>query len=481
MTFPGAFNSAYCDINTSPPCVEIDLAEANAYAFQSTVHVAKGHGPDGTCNADGCVANIGRNPVAPGGVPARELYGPGGHIDTLAPFEISAAFGLSGRMTVTLTQAGAQLLVFDSDTAGNFPGAQRRPMGQDDIETWMRSISDGLVLTVSLWQSDNMDWLDGGCSPHCNLDSTTVRVGRFRIEDIPPPPPPPPEPPPAPPPPRPPPISPPAPSSPPTPSLPEPTPPPLVPRLPPSSPPPPLTPPVPPMPPVPPVMPPVPPVPPSPPDHPSFPQLPPQPPPSAPPAPSRALSPSSPLLPPPLVTPREPIECGEAFSRRVDLRLFAPPEWCDSTERSTDADACHRAYVTREGSGGASQLISLCVHQADVGACAVGPLIECSLLPPSAAGPSLRPLTSERPTPPRMPVQLELRPISAPPKLLPPPPPFSFSSSASANMDQAPVPPLPPIPPSIPWVLHWMQARASPPVSPRDSFAGLDISSPPHI
>jgi hypothetical protein len=162
MAFPSAFGSAYCDITTSPPCAEIDLAEANARAFQSAVHMRTGRGADGTCNADGCVANLGRNPVAPSGGPARELYGPGARIDTLAPFDVSVAFRRSGRMTVTLSQAGFTLPIFDSDTAGNFPAAQRRPMGEADVAAWARALADGMVLSVSLWHSDNMQWLDGG-------------------------------------------------------------------------------------------------------------------------------------------------------------------------------------------------------------------------------------------------------------------------------------------------------------------------------
>ena len=40
----------YCDINTHPACLEIDLFEANAWAIQSTLHTQLGKGPDGSCN-----------------------------------------------------------------------------------------------------------------------------------------------------------------------------------------------------------------------------------------------------------------------------------------------------------------------------------------------------------------------------------------------------------------------------------------------
>ena len=47
--------ASYCDILTTPSCVEIDLFEGNAGAIQSTIHTTTGEVTDSEhCNAWGC-------------------------------------------------------------------------------------------------------------------------------------------------------------------------------------------------------------------------------------------------------------------------------------------------------------------------------------------------------------------------------------------------------------------------------------------
>ena len=50
LYFVAMRGDSYCDIQSSPSCLELDLFEANKGAIQATVHTQEGHGGDGTCN-----------------------------------------------------------------------------------------------------------------------------------------------------------------------------------------------------------------------------------------------------------------------------------------------------------------------------------------------------------------------------------------------------------------------------------------------
>ena len=96
----------YCDMNTKPPCVEIDLFEANKYALQTTTHTSIGTGAGGQCNSWGCLVNFGNYPRTRYGQPTAELYGPRAEhgIDTEEPFEVEAHVSLRGALSLVLRQ-----------------------------------------------------------------------------------------------------------------------------------------------------------------------------------------------------------------------------------------------------------------------------------------------------------------------------------------------------------------------------------------
>ena len=137
--------SGYCDINTDPPCLEIDLMEANRKAIQTTLHTqvltfithslslplshllpslltphprpfdqaGTGHASDGTCNQNGCAINWGLN--------NQSHYGSGSAsaVDSSRPYEVDATFSMEGDMTVKIKQDGKSHTFWTSLTAGN--------------------------------------------------------------------------------------------------------------------------------------------------------------------------------------------------------------------------------------------------------------------------------------------------------------------------------------------------------------------------
>jgi len=79
-----------------------------------------------------------------------------------------------------------------------------RPLPPEDQAAMKAALESGMVLTLSLWQSEDLSWLDGGCADWigmglgmCSLDSAAVTISNVHIAPIPPPPAPPPMPPPA--------------------------------------------------------------------------------------------------------------------------------------------------------------------------------------------------------------------------------------------------------------------------------------------
>ena len=274
----------YCDIQSSPPCTEIDTFEANIGALQVTVHTKTGTGGDGTCNQWGCGVNLGHQPYTSDHRGCHTLFGPNDEagasgIDTRRPFDVLASVAHTGELVVHMqqptqgTSTGATNFVpfFDAHTASNpLTGAcTPEPLAAGDIcpdgshppnlvargvphaasSVSARAWADGMVLAASLWGDDGLKhWLDGACPNRLrgSINRAVVTFSNLELLRTMPPPaaPPPPllpppmpptEPPPSPPPPLPPPSPPPMP--PPPPSMPPPSPPPPPPEPPPPSPP----------------------------------------------------------------------------------------------------------------------------------------------------------------------------------------------------------------------------------------------------
>jgi hypothetical protein len=210
--------AAYCDIQGYdrgiPACVELDVLEGNAKAIQTTLHTSRGHGMDGSCNQDGCVANWGKAHHT------AHLYGPGAQegVDSSRPFEVVASFKemedwqsqqhtLGVQMDVSLSQVGPNGRVrsvhfFDGSAVGGSHAApnERKPIPQEDKRrTRDALINPGVALVVSLWKAEDLSWLDGGCEQWiaqgrgmCDLESTSFSISNLRVSEIPKPPPPPP-------------------------------------------------------------------------------------------------------------------------------------------------------------------------------------------------------------------------------------------------------------------------------------------------
>ena len=211
--------------------------------MQTTLHTTQGHGTGRrTCNQDGCYSNLGKN------ADEASRYGPGvgalGGLDSLHPIHVSCTFadvalndGLEeawrgAALDVTLSQeVGADGFVLEHffDPVGGVygshcpaeatggasrsqegtskgSGAQQcpRPLPPEDQAATRTALENGMALVLSLWQSDDMAWLDGGCADwigkgfgQCSIESAAVSIANVQIGPIRPPPAPPPTPPPA--------------------------------------------------------------------------------------------------------------------------------------------------------------------------------------------------------------------------------------------------------------------------------------------
>lgn len=170
---PGKDNEYYCDANQVGGiyCPEMDLMEANKFAMASTAHTCQYHAPHyySSCDRGGCGKNV---LDADGGG-----YGPGKRIDTNKPFTLSVSFiTQNGRLSTVSNyfSQGSQSLKFDSCNP--------------DYLQWMGMSLPGIVMTMSLWGTENggMSWLDGksGCQGGCNLDNSKVTFSNFRLDDL---------------------------------------------------------------------------------------------------------------------------------------------------------------------------------------------------------------------------------------------------------------------------------------------------------
>lgn len=131
----------YCDAQPTANniCTEMDLVEANTYAFQATPHTP-GDG-SGKCWQKGFSTG---------------KYGPGKEIDTTKTFTVKTTFPEDGKsFTTHLKQDGKEVLL-NQDCQSYFPGM-------------VNDMSSGMTIVMSNWGTTDMSWLDGdtGCSGSC--------------------------------------------------------------------------------------------------------------------------------------------------------------------------------------------------------------------------------------------------------------------------------------------------------------------------
>jgi len=155
----------YCDANSvcGVNCAEIDIQEANLYAWRSTLHVAHDSGGAGDGFGGGRSA-----------FPAGQ-YGPGvACIDTNAPFQVACSFptNFAGNLTsmdVKLSQNGCQLSVsvkYADDT---------------NMQLLKQALAEGMTPVASLWKSSGMGWLD---TPPCLVDNASACPGTTEFYDF---------------------------------------------------------------------------------------------------------------------------------------------------------------------------------------------------------------------------------------------------------------------------------------------------------
>jgi hypothetical protein len=143
----------YCDANSvcGVKCTEVDIMEANMYAFHSTLHAAD----DGTGQGFGYGGTGGLQSSWEDG-----QYGPGGRcIDTTRPFDVAVSFPVAADntlqgMKVTLSQAGSPCPL--SSMISNY-----QANGRDGLLEISKALADGMTPVVSYWSADDMGWLDG--------------------------------------------------------------------------------------------------------------------------------------------------------------------------------------------------------------------------------------------------------------------------------------------------------------------------------
>jgi hypothetical protein len=173
----------YCDAASvcGVACAEIDLQEANKYAWASTLHASgDNHGPSqgyGGPRRDWSVRDYGPRSAC---------------IDTLEPFQVAASFpvdeqtGELASVDVEISQRGCRRSV-------RLAGYQFN--GRDGMRELSVSLKQGMTPILSYWRSSEMLWMDGlgprdgdGAGP-CVQDSPdtcedSVKFYDFSVESI---------------------------------------------------------------------------------------------------------------------------------------------------------------------------------------------------------------------------------------------------------------------------------------------------------
>lgn len=149
---PSGCDDFYCDANNvcGVRCDEIDIQEANKFAWHSAVHTSE----DGNGLAVGLGGWVRNNhfEMTP------EQYGPGGLcIDTTLPFRVEVAFPINSKgmllsMEYKLVQDGKPC-----DVSYSLTEYQRDP----NFEQLSQSLAVGMTVAFSYWKAEDMLWLDG--------------------------------------------------------------------------------------------------------------------------------------------------------------------------------------------------------------------------------------------------------------------------------------------------------------------------------
>lgn len=187
----------YCDANSvcGEKCAEIDLQEANEHSWHSTLHTADDRSGVGAGYGGGGEGWDGPRDWS------KEQYGLGGScIDTSAPFQVAISFpvdlatGVLEAMEVTLSQLGqpCNLSISIGGYDGNRSTAKKGSLhGMHELT---KALEEGMTPIVSLWESEEMLWMDGegksGTGP-CRKDEKVACPERvplydFAVEDLPP-------------------------------------------------------------------------------------------------------------------------------------------------------------------------------------------------------------------------------------------------------------------------------------------------------
>ncbi|CAK0811444.1 unnamed protein product, partial [Prorocentrum cordatum] len=171
----------YCDANNvcGVSCVEIDIQEANMFAWHSTLHTAHDSGGVGGGYGGGASWDGPRDWSS-------EEYGPGAScVDTSRPFQVATSFPVDGEghlsgMEVVLSQGTSECQLSVS------------LMGYDGMGELSDALAEGLTPIISYWSADDMLWMDGkgadGRGP-CDHDdasacSESVKFYDFSVERI---------------------------------------------------------------------------------------------------------------------------------------------------------------------------------------------------------------------------------------------------------------------------------------------------------
>merc|ERR1719188_1398288 len=171
----------YCDANhvCGVSCDEIDIMEANEYAFHSTLHTLYDHSGVGGGYGGGSGWNGPRDFT-------KEQYGPGAKcVDTTKPFKVSVSFPTDGQgqlqsMEVEISQVGSPCPVHIS--VRNYKGNAKLT----------ESLAQGMTPVLSYWSANDMLWMDGEGSDHrgpCHADDAgacgaRVSMYDFKIESL---------------------------------------------------------------------------------------------------------------------------------------------------------------------------------------------------------------------------------------------------------------------------------------------------------
>jgi hypothetical protein len=174
----------YCDANNvcGESCAEIDIQEANLYAWHSTLHTPFDHGGY-AAGYGGGVTSTWNGPRT--WTPAE--FGPDAKcIDSTKPIEVAVSFmtnksGVLAAMIVTLSQVPHGLcslsLILDK---------------YDGMEELTHALKAGMTPIVSYWASNDMVWLDGVGKDNlgtCGSDDASkcpdsVKWSDFVVEDL---------------------------------------------------------------------------------------------------------------------------------------------------------------------------------------------------------------------------------------------------------------------------------------------------------